>query len=284
MGNIFCPVAKGDIGRAARDGKTERVRALLAREDVDANENALTAQSPLMQAACYGHPEIVKLLLDDPRVDPALLCNWKFSAFHFAVDWCVWPVVCVFVDDPRTDVNLEINYYGTALAHASLCGSTDVVRCLLSCDRTNVNIQGKGGFAALHRACQKGHMDVAKLLLADSRTDLFAENEQGQSPFDIAVVNNDLPIVKLFLQREEARVRSDCMRLRLAAQCSTAEIPNELVLVEMWPKVSQTIVSFKNVAHMTHADQAPFYSDMIDLVRQFIRDFGVVDDFDFGDR
>lgn len=87
--------------------------------------------SAIFLASENGHSEVVKLLLNDPRVDPSVSYN---SAIRFASRNGHSEVVKLLLDDPRVDPSADDN-------------------------------------EALRQASQNGHIEVVKLLLADSRVD-----------------------------------------------------------------------------------------------------------------
>ena len=98
---------------AAENNDTELMKLLLANSEVDPGENSKEgkrsnrdeSQYAFRRAARRGHYEIVKIMLEDPRVDPSVknnfALNWSFKEGHM-------DVVDLLLDDPR--VQAKINY------------------------------------------------------------------------------------------------------------------------------------------------------------------------------
>ena len=81
-------------------------------------------------ASVNGHSSVVKLLLSDPRVDPAAsICN--------AIQFGRLEVVAALLADPRVDPNTDV--LNEAICLASENGYTDVVRFLQRFNSTVVN-------------------------------------------------------------------------------------------------------------------------------------------------
>ena len=68
---------------AARRGYIEIVNILLQQKSTNPNINN---SEPLILATQYGHFETVKLLLNDPRVDPVGICNIPIKSASFNND------------------------------------------------------------------------------------------------------------------------------------------------------------------------------------------------------
>ncbi|KAI9328150.1 ankyrin repeat-containing domain protein [Obelidium mucronatum] len=142
---------------ASKRGHTHLVKLLLQDPDVqpqDLENRAFKA------ATHYGHFEIVKLLLGDSRVDPTVSCNYgfRFAAFEGHLE-----IVNLLLTDSRVDPS---DHNNTAIAWACQRGHLEVVKVLLAHDRVdplmNCNL-------ALRLAVQNRHLDVIKLLMADER-------------------------------------------------------------------------------------------------------------------
>lgn len=106
---------------------------LLAAPGVDAN-TALTAEgnTPLITAACNGHPDVVDRLLAAPGVG----------------------------------VNVSSNIGATALYVAAQSGHTDVEERLLSAPGVDVNLGRSFGATPSYAAAFEGHLDVVERLIA----------------------------------------------------------------------------------------------------------------------
>ena len=61
---------------------------------------SLDGATALMRAARWGHGEVVRRLLADPRVDPAADAN---QAIKYAAAYCYAGVAALLLADPRVD-------------------------------------------------------------------------------------------------------------------------------------------------------------------------------------
>lgn len=117
----------------------------------------------LFNTACrHGYTEIVKLLLEDPRVNPAAKNN---DAIRDACYYGHTDIVKLLLEDKRVDSSALNNY---AFRWASQNGHTDIVKLLLLDNRVDPSANKSISF---HNACGNGHVEIVKLLLADKRID-----------------------------------------------------------------------------------------------------------------
>jgi hypothetical protein len=144
-----------DIFEASAVGSTERVRALLDSDATQANAFAPDGFFPLGLAAFFGHPEIVRLLLERGADVHAVARNpMRVQALHAAVA------------DKQEPLALEI-------AGVLLGAGADA------------NARQQGGFTPLHAAAQNGHARLADLLLACG-ADADAATEDGRTAAQLA--------------------------------------------------------------------------------------------------
>jgi len=149
----------------------KRVSSMLAHSSVDptySNNRALT------EAAERGCVDVVKVLLQDPRI------NANGGVFTAAVRSGHLEVVKVFLKDSRVNPGASTN---AALCAAAECGHLEIVKLLLLDERVNPADHHN---AALSKAAGAGHLDVMRALLEDERvnpsdSEALAEvAEQGQ--------------------------------------------------------------------------------------------------------
>ena len=137
----------------------EVVRKLLEDPRVDPTVNDNWA---IQVASDNGHLEVVRLLLADPRVDPSADDNW---AIRQASENDHLEVVRLLLADPRVDPSVDDNW---VIRQASENGQTEIVRLLLADPR--VDPSDKDNWA-IRRASENGQTEVVRLLLADPRVD-----------------------------------------------------------------------------------------------------------------
>lgn len=111
---------------ASEKGYTEIVKVLLDDSRVDPS---CFDNEPIRIASTNGHEEIVKLLLRDPRVDPSTWNNFpiQYASLHHHID-----IVQLLLDDPRVDPSDAEN---CAIKYAIINEKEDIVSILLRDDR-----------------------------------------------------------------------------------------------------------------------------------------------------
>jgi len=115
-----------DFIEAIQNGDLEKVKILLIDSDPSVDNNRA-----IQSASSYGHIEIVKLLLADPRVDPSVYDNW---AIRLSSSYGHYGVVKLLLSDPRVDPSVKDNW---AIRSASSYGHIEVVKLLLTDPRVD---------------------------------------------------------------------------------------------------------------------------------------------------
>ncbi len=110
---------------AAKDGNN-LAKVLLAEQRGEILDYAI------IKASANGHTEIVKLLLDDPRVDPSVLFN---EAIMDASANGHTEIVKLLLEDSRVDPSAGNNY---SIHMASVFKYSDIVRLLLGSNKINM--------------------------------------------------------------------------------------------------------------------------------------------------
>jgi Ankyrin repeats (3 copies) len=140
-----------------RRGLPDVVRMLLADPRVDPSANN---QNALRWASYDGHTEIVRLLLADHRVDPT-------ADDQYAIQWAsekgYTEIVRMLLADPRVDPSANDQQ---AIRWASRMGHTEIVRTLLADPRVDPTADDQ---YAIRVATEKGHTEIVRMLLADPR-------------------------------------------------------------------------------------------------------------------
>lgn len=140
-----------DVFEASALGDVERLRELLAEDSSRANAFAPDGFTPLGLAAFFGHPEAVRLLLEN-GADPNLA---------------------------------SANAQRVAPLHSAVAGGkVEIVRMLLA-RGADVHARQDLGFTALHGAAVGGGEEMIRLLL-DHGADPAARNVAGKTPADLA--------------------------------------------------------------------------------------------------
>ena len=111
-------------------------------------------------AADHGHPEVVKVLLADPRVDPSAANNF---AIRSASQNGHLEVVKALLADKRVNPSVHDNF---AIRYASYCNYIEVVKLLLLDPRVDPSA---GDNWLIKWASSHEHLELAKELLKDKR-------------------------------------------------------------------------------------------------------------------
>lgn len=150
----------------------------------------VNVEKALTYAAYWGRPQLVRLILDCPRVDP----NYgresdKWTALHWAQYNSHHEVMALLLQDPRLDPNLLANYgefSRTALHHAAIRGDLKTVKLLLADRRTDPNVLDDRQRTALHYAAGGNRTEIVECLLRNSRTKVHLKDHLGNMPFECA--------------------------------------------------------------------------------------------------
>lgn len=167
----------------------------------------LLCTSALHNAACEGHLEVCKLLMEEVSVDiedEFKKTPFEMAAWHDQIDVChlLWPATKGLED-------LDFNW--PCLCIAARVG--DLAKCQkwieISEKRNDgpMDLTTESDQTPLHLAAKYGHYDVCKLLLdkgathEDDAVVEFAKDNKEQTPLHLAVQHNHYDICKLLLEK-----------------------------------------------------------------------------------
>jgi len=181
---------------ACKHGYSEIVELFLEHIDLGAYFRHETAHG-LRVAALEGHPDTVRVLLDDPRVDPGYNDN---SVIIAACSYCEDSTrtshedhalgIKILLAHPLVDPAARNN---EAIGRASMYGCTVAVKLLLADSRVDPADSDNNAIIA---ASTHGHTGAVNLLLADPRVDPSARNDES---IQRASRNGYAEVVKLLL-------------------------------------------------------------------------------------
>lgn len=161
ISNTFTEDVNKLLQDAASCGYAGVVKILLDDSRVDPSADNNFAINVVTE---YGHTEVVALLLKNPRVNPAARSN---SAIVKAAQNDHDEIVKLLLADPRVDPSVNNN---TVIISAAHNGRTKVVELLLKDPRVDPRVEAN---YCIRIASRNGHVGVVKLLLKDSRVDLM---------------------------------------------------------------------------------------------------------------
>jgi len=124
------------LWKACSDGRAEEVKQLLQNEQINTNWQDLEhSRTPFYIACKNGHIEIVKLLLNDNRVDITKTQSKEATPLWIACQEGQIEVVKLLLNDPRVDINKATNRSETPFYIACQEGHIEIVKYMLSCGR-----------------------------------------------------------------------------------------------------------------------------------------------------
>lgn len=160
--NYFDPSKDNNyaIQCASQNGNEQLVKILLndPRVDPSAMNN-----SAILWACKNGHANIVKLLLADPRANPTASSNIAFQWAHKRNDY---QMVQILLRDCRVDGSADIN---TAITNSILNRNFQMVKILLSSSR----IKTCRLYLCIAYACFYGNDEIVKILLKNSNINIY---------------------------------------------------------------------------------------------------------------
>jgi len=121
------------------------------------------------------------------------------TPFYIACEKGQTEIVKVLLNDQRVDKTNVTNSGSTSFYIACQNGHIEVVKLLLLNEkRIYLNKASYTGETPFYIACQNGHIEIVKLLLNDERVDINKANKDGTTPFFVACLNGHIEIVKYF--------------------------------------------------------------------------------------
>ncbi|KAF7507921.1 hypothetical protein GJ744_009955 [Endocarpon pusillum] len=192
---------------AANKGYEEVVKVLLDSPRVDPDSQDNMGRTPLWWAITNGHKAVVKVLLNSTRVNANQQDSMERTPLWWAIDKGYEEVVKVLLDSPRVDPDVQDNMERTPLWWAIMNGHKAVVKVLLNSTRVNANQQDSMERTPLWWAINKGHEEVVKVLLDSPRVDPDVQDNMERTPLWWAVEQEHESIIKVLLDSD--RVDAD---------------------------------------------------------------------------
>jgi ankyrin repeat protein len=191
------------------------VAMLLSNEYLHVVDPAHQNNNSIRVACMNEHIEVVKLLLNDTRVNPATCNNevLRAASKYERVD-----MMKLLMSDTRVDPSDNRN---ETIRLASDRGHIKAVRLLLSNKRVDPSDKWN---EAIRMASKNGHVEVVKLLMNHKRVEPFAKNNEA---IRVACKNGHVEVAKLLLLRSNKRVDPSCKgneAIRMASKNGHVEV------------------------------------------------------------
>ncbi|KAK0399896.1 hypothetical protein QR680_003264 [Steinernema hermaphroditum] len=216
-------------------GKIEIVKALLAVKSIDAFKRNLNGHDCLMEAACAGHLEIVKYLVDNVYSEQygqgrvahltegekeTALTLAAYKGFIEIVQYLLTQYIpskqelYIALTETSIDghfdiakilmehgapVNMKTETFDSPLSMAAGSGHADLVKLLIEkgADIEQVN---DDQYTPLMESCREGHIDLVKILIQSGvKLDQITPNQE--TALTLSAAHGSLPIVQLLLEQ-----------------------------------------------------------------------------------
>ncbi|KAJ6113504.1 hypothetical protein N7523_006821 [Penicillium sp. IBT 18751x] len=141
---------------------------------------------PLSCAASKGHESIVKLLLEDGRLDPSAKDRYGRTPLHFAAFGGHENIVSILLDREDVDPDVKDMSMVTPLSDAAKSGHTGIMKLLLSSSQVDPDTRDTMQRTPLSYASVSGEPAAVSLLLATGKVDLESKCCMGRTPLSWA--------------------------------------------------------------------------------------------------
>jgi ankyrin repeat protein len=187
---LTTPADGFDFMDAVKTNSVSLVQLLL--QPIDGHPDPSTSNNHAIRYACEnGHTEIVRMLLQDPRVDPSDSDN---KAICIASANGHTEIVRQLLQDPRVDPTA---WHNEAFQSACGNGHTEVVRILLQWSSGTKRVDPSNySNQALRKASMEGYTEIVRLLINDPRVDASSNSNFA---FYTAIRNSQTDLVRLLL-------------------------------------------------------------------------------------
>lgn len=145
----------------------------------DVNPRNKRNQTPLTLATRDGNEGLVKLLLDQPAIQPDVIERPRFrpnyrgeTPLSVAAGNGYASIVRSLLETNRVNVNSTDQFHRTPLFYAVNKGHEEVVRILLTVPGIQVNARDTSGRTSLTRAAMAGQDNIRRLLLETDGVDI----------------------------------------------------------------------------------------------------------------
>ncbi|XP_048246410.1 ankyrin repeat domain-containing protein 50-like [Haliotis rufescens] len=182
---------------ACRGGHMETVKFVLSLNVVDINSTGWRSRTPVMEAAVWGHSDVVELLVSE-GADVSRVNVYGDNILHLACRGGHMGTVKFVLSLKFADINSRGWRSRTPMIKAVLKGHREVVEFLVSegADVSLVNVYGDN---ILHMACRGGHMETVKFVPSLNMVDINSRGWRSRTPVMRATVVGHREVVELLV-------------------------------------------------------------------------------------
>ncbi|KAJ5670455.1 uncharacterized protein N7477_005818 [Penicillium maclennaniae] len=172
---------------AASEGGSENLVKMCLQ--VSFQEDEYWEKCPLSCAASEGHGSIVKLLLEDGRLDPSAKDRYGRTPLHCAVSRGFENIVSILLDREDVDPDVKDMSMVTPLSDAAKFGHTGIIRLLLGSSQVDPDTRDIMQRTPLSHASVSGEPAAVSLLLATGKVDPESKCCMGRTPLSWAALS-----------------------------------------------------------------------------------------------
>ncbi|GFU11197.1 ankyrin-3 [Nephila pilipes] len=211
---------------AASNNSIKITRLLIEKEECTSSDR----MESLNLAVLVGHHDIVKILLQHCKFNTHALQE-EYGLLHKSVEMGHIIVTKVLLDNGFKIKASWKDTVNTPLHLAVLHEHFEISKILLL-NGADPNIQNEYGITPLHIAAEKGNTNLVEILL-EEKADVFITDYRNRSVIELAVLSNQLDVVKLLVQMENIDVnlksKDDFTLLHFSALSGSIDITEYLV-------------------------------------------------------
>lgn len=187
-------------------GNVERVEILLQKYPGLVSSTNIVGDTPLHEAAYYGHCDIIKLLLAAKANVRSKDRDGRTPIFNSVLNRYVGATELLLKNG--ADINARNNDGEAPLFEAAEWGDDWSIKWLLA-NKAEVNVRSKWRVTPLHKAVMNGSTNTVRLLIA-SNAEVNVKDDKGETPLYLAAYNDQKDIVELLLaDKADVNVRDN---------------------------------------------------------------------------
>ena len=150
-------------------------------------------------AACHGHLDLCKILIEIDKFDMQVTDKTGCTAFHYSSKIGSYELFKCFADN-TTDIHL-VNYDGLNCLHvAARLGYFNLCRALIENHNFDVHVTDCEGLTALHFSVKSGGYELFKLFV-ENGIDVCLKTDDGKNCLHIAAEFGHLSLCKILIDK-----------------------------------------------------------------------------------
>jgi len=169
-------------------------------------------QAPLFKACSTGNIEVIKILIEDERVNINEPAHFGETPFFIACQKNRLDIVKILASLASVDMNQPNYAQETPFFTACLKGYLELAKFLASIEKIDVNKPSSKGVTPFWIACRNGSFEIVKHLAKEKRVDVNRAEDFGVTPFWMACSWGQNKTVKHLLLDERIDPNRQCIK------------------------------------------------------------------------